>query len=85
MPAYDYQCKACECRFERRQKMSDPLIEVCPECGGAVQRLIGGGAGAITKGAGNHSAYPAAGSACGMGGMCGGQGGGGCRNKSFCD
>jgi len=50
MPAYEYLCKACACRFERRQKMSDAAIDRCPECGGIVRRLISGGAGAITKG-----------------------------------
>ena len=30
--------------------MSDPAIASCPECGGAVKRLISGGAGVISKG-----------------------------------
>jgi putative FmdB family regulatory protein len=54
MPAYDYLCDACGSRFERRQKMSEAPLESCPQCGGGVQRLIGGGAGAITKGGGQH-------------------------------
>jgi putative FmdB family regulatory protein len=63
MPAYEYLCRECGGHFERRQKMSDPEIESCPACGGAVKRLISGGAGAITKSA---NAMPA----CGMGGPC---------------
>jgi putative FmdB family regulatory protein len=51
MPAYEYLCDACATHFEKRQKMSDAAIELCPECGGHVHRLISGGAGAITKGA----------------------------------
>lgn len=66
MPAYEYQCQSCGKRFERRQKMSDPAVEACPQCGGAVQRLISGGAGVISKGAANQSV----GSACEMGGCC---------------
>lgn len=70
MPAYEYQCNECRCHFERRQKMSDPAIENCPECGGAVKRLISGGAGAITKGSASEKP------ACALGGPCCGQGGG---------
>jgi hypothetical protein len=44
--------------------MSEPEVAACPDCGGAVKRLISGGAGAITKGA------AAAGAGCGMG-ACG--------------
>ena len=33
MPLYEYQCEACNHRFERIQKFSDPLVETCPECG----------------------------------------------------
>lgn len=57
MPAYEYLCQTCGQRFERRQKMSDPEIDACPACGGPVQRLISGGAGAIVKG-GSCSAEP---------------------------
>jgi putative FmdB family regulatory protein len=79
MPAYEYACRDCGGHFEQRQKMSDPEIEICPECGGAVKRLISGGAGAISKG--SSSAAPA----CGMGGACemsatGCGGGCGCMN-----
>jgi putative FmdB family regulatory protein len=66
MPAYEYLCESCASRFERRQKMSDPEVESCPQCGGHVRRLISGGAGIISKGAAAHSAAPA----CEMGGCC---------------
>ncbi len=69
MPAYEYQCDTCEIHFEARQKMSDQAIEVCPECGGHVKRLISGGAGAITRSTSFASAAPQ----CGMGGGCCGQ------------
>lgn len=67
MPAYEYQCDACEVHFEQRQKMSDSALESCPECGGSVRRLISGGAGAITR---NSSASSFTPPQCGMGGPC---------------
>ena len=80
MPAYEYQCQACAHRFEARQKMSDPALEVCPQCGGAVKRLISGGAGAITKSSASLPVCGQGGGCCAMqGGMCGMQGGG-CHN-----
>jgi putative FmdB family regulatory protein len=39
MPLYEYQCDACGHRFESIQKFSDPPIETCPKCGGAVRKL----------------------------------------------
>lgn len=51
MPLYAYQCKDCGVRFERRQGFDDPAITVCPECEGAVHRLIQP-AGVIFKGSG---------------------------------
>ena len=40
MPLYEYQCDACEHGFEHIQKFSDPLLTVCPKCGGAVRKLV---------------------------------------------
>jgi putative FmdB family regulatory protein len=40
MPLYEYECAACAHRFERIQKFSDPLVDVCPKCGGAVRKLL---------------------------------------------
>lgn len=40
MPLYEYQCDAHGHRFERIQKLSDPPIDKCPECGGTVRKLI---------------------------------------------
>jgi putative FmdB family regulatory protein len=71
MPAYEYECTTCSHHFERRQKMSDPPIAVCPDCGGSVKRLISGGAGMISKGSA-HSMSDA-GPACSFDGTCCGQ------------
>ena len=40
MPLYEYQCDVCSHRFERIQKFSDPLVDVCPSCGGPVRKLL---------------------------------------------
>ncbi len=40
MPLYEYQCDACQHRFEVIQKYSDAPIDVCPLCGAAVRKLI---------------------------------------------
>jgi putative FmdB family regulatory protein len=40
MPLYEYECEACAHRFERIQKFSDPPIDACPSCGGAVRKLL---------------------------------------------
>ena len=39
MPLYEYQCESCSNRFEKIQKFSDPLVDVCPKCGGPVKKL----------------------------------------------
>ena len=74
MPAYAYHCDSCEVVFDRRQKMSEPALEICPQCGGHVRRLISGGAGAITSSTSHRSSYTSP--QCGMGGPC--CGGGAC-------
>ena len=52
MPTYEYECRVCNHTFEKFQSMSDDPVRVCPKCGGAVRRLIGGGTGVIFKGSG---------------------------------
>ena len=39
MPLYEYLCDACGHRFELIKKYSDPPLEICPKCGGAVHKL----------------------------------------------
>jgi putative FmdB family regulatory protein len=40
MPHYGYRCQSCQREFEMLQRMSDPPIGACPECGGAGTRLF---------------------------------------------
>ena len=57
MPLYDYApvsggCERCGGRFEVMQRVAEPKLKKCPECGKAVQRLVGapalGGKYAVT-------------------------------------
>ena len=51
MPTYEYECLSCQTRFERSQRFSDPPVAECPECGGAVRRVLYP-AGIVFKGSG---------------------------------
>ena len=33
MPIYEYRCTACGHQKDHLQKMSDPVLTTCPECG----------------------------------------------------
>jgi putative FmdB family regulatory protein len=73
MPTYEYRCEACGHRFEKFQSMTALPMTACPECGGAVRRLIGAGAGFILKGAGFHRNDYSSAASCagaGAGGAC---------------
>ena len=53
MPTYDYECDACQHKFEKFHSITAKSIRTCPECGKRkVRRLIGAGAGVIFKGSG---------------------------------
>ncbi|HEX7049580.1 MAG TPA: zinc ribbon domain-containing protein [Longimicrobiales bacterium] len=51
MPTYEYRCPKGH-EFEKFQRMSDPPVAVCPECGAEAERLISAGAGLLFKGEG---------------------------------
>src|SRR5882672_94316 len=41
MPFYEYQCKSCGHDLEAMQKISDPPLRKCPQCGKSqLQRLM---------------------------------------------
>lgn len=54
MPTYEYACRSCEHRFEQWQKMTDDPLQICPECGGHVRRVLYP-AGIVFKGSGFYS------------------------------
>ena len=44
MPTYEYACDACHHEFECEQRIVDPPIKKCPECGKKkVRRLVSSG------------------------------------------
>jgi putative FmdB family regulatory protein len=51
MPVYEYCCNACNIQFELRQKFSDPPADLCPNCGGAVRKIVSAASFSL-KGAG---------------------------------
>lgn len=68
MPLYDYACRACGNSFEIRQSyQEDPLTE-CPQCHGAIRRVINQ-VGVVFKGGGYYitEGRPAAGGSGGEG------------------
>lgn len=52
MPIYEYRCSACGCEKEFLQKVRDPAISQCPECGGATMVKLISAAGFQLKGTG---------------------------------
>jgi putative FmdB family regulatory protein len=56
MPTYDYECDACQYRFELFQGIKDAVKRKCPQCGKPkLRRLIGGGGGFLFKGSGFYA------------------------------
>ena len=49
MPTYEYECLECGYRFDKFQGIKESSLKVCPQCQGALRRLIGAGAGIISK------------------------------------
>jgi putative FmdB family regulatory protein len=40
VPTYEYQCTKCGREFEAWQRISEPALTRCEQCGGAVKRLL---------------------------------------------
>ena len=40
MPTYEYQCTACENRYETREGFDAPSRQPCPKCGGQAKRIL---------------------------------------------
>jgi putative FmdB family regulatory protein len=67
VPIYEYRCATCGFQKEYLQKVSDPLLSICPECGKATFGKMLTSAGFQLKGGGwyatdfkNSGARPAA-------------------------
>jgi len=55
MPTYEYQCEKCGRTLEIFQKITEPPRKRCPECRGALRRVLSAGAGIIFKGSGFYA------------------------------
>jgi putative FmdB family regulatory protein len=55
MPTYEYECTKCGHTFEAMHSIKDKPLSRCPECKGALRRVIFGGLGVIFKGSGYYS------------------------------
>jgi putative FmdB family regulatory protein len=40
MPTYVYECKECAKQTELIQKITEPPLDLCPDCGGNVRKMI---------------------------------------------
>ena len=40
MPTYEYACRDCGHRFDTRQGIRDEALTICPNCGGAIRRVV---------------------------------------------
>jgi putative FmdB family regulatory protein len=40
MPLYEYECLSCGRRSEALQRMDDPKLTICPDCGGPLKKLV---------------------------------------------
>ncbi len=52
MPIYEYRCQSCGHELEKLQRLSDPVLTDCPQCGKAKLRRLISAAGFRLKGAG---------------------------------
>ena len=52
MPTYEYACGSCDSRHEIVQKMTDPTLTDCPDCGQPSLRKLFNGVGVVFKGSG---------------------------------
>ncbi len=52
MPIYEYKCKACTHKFDKLQKLNDPPLTDCPDCGKSELVKLVSAAGFRLKGTG---------------------------------
>ena len=52
MPIYEYRCSSCNFEKEYLQKVSDPLLTTCPDCGKETFKKQLSAAGFMLKGSG---------------------------------
>jgi putative FmdB family regulatory protein len=40
MPLYEYKCLTCGSSFEILQKVNEPRLKKCPQCGGLLKKVL---------------------------------------------
>ena len=40
MPIYEYECKTCGVRFDRKQSWNEEPVKDCPDCSGEVRKVL---------------------------------------------
>ena len=56
MPTYEYECPACNHKWEQFQSITADPVKKCPKCGkNKARRLIGTGSSIIFKGSGFYT------------------------------
>ena len=40
MPVYEYECSLCQHHFDRKQKIDEEPVAVCPKCQGEARRVL---------------------------------------------
>jgi putative FmdB family regulatory protein len=40
MPVYEYECRSCQHRFDKKQGFHDKPVAECPQCQGKARRLF---------------------------------------------
>ena len=54
MPIYEYHCTSCGADLEIFQRMTDPTLQECPECAGALRKVFSP-VGIVFKGSGFYA------------------------------
>lgn len=55
MPIYTYRCDNCGVQFDRKQLFTDPLLQVCPDCGKKALHKVYTPVGIVFKGSGFYA------------------------------
>jgi len=55
MPIYTYRCENCGVQFDQTQKLSDPPLSKCPECGKKTLQKVYQPVGIVFKGSGFYA------------------------------
>jgi putative FmdB family regulatory protein len=85
MPIYEYRCQSCGHELEKLQRLSDPVLTECPECGKAKLRRLISAAGFRLKGAGWYETDFKQGNKRNLAESAGGKGDGAAKTDSASD